>query len=438
MSVRAGSIITVAGRNVVDRLQSAALSGSVPIETIREVGNDLVVGKVPGEADFNFSLESWDVSTDLMAFLHGLQGQQAANQPPGAADPDGTEYRWDTCGFVNLASVWKRDTGPQGGHIAAGLALPGYYPTRITHRYGVTENAAQTVEVNGGEFYLAKRAAVEEVVTIPGGAVGVGLTTFVTSEPARPHRLGGNAGTTYDYVWGVLVNNQLQVEGEDYDVSGGTAPPGPSTPVTITFTRNLAIGDVVKYVYFTETDKAYPQAVHADTIIKPAAVRGRNIVVLVGDRDAGGGSQQEILHGVQTYEQDASITGVVDREMGNAHVVGRAVEGTDCSGTITFRGKDIDAIMEALKKVTGVNTDEEVVGYFNESTIPLEVQIQNPKNPGQILKTHFIEQAQFQPPVEAFRVNTPVDFPLTFSAADGTYSEFKGARGAVGDGHLVR
>jgi hypothetical protein len=85
MSIRAGSIVTVAGRNVVDRLQSAGLGDArIPIETVREIGNDLVVDKVPGEADFTFSMESWDVSTDLMAFLHGKIGNQVANQPPGA------------------------------------------------------------------------------------------------------------------------------------------------------------------------------------------------------------------------------------------------------------------------------------------------------------------------------------------------------------------
>src|SRR4051812_24721672 len=72
MSVRAGSIVMVGGSNVVDRLQRAGLGNAqVPIETIREVGNDLVVDKIPGEADFTFSFESWDVTTDMMAFLNG-------------------------------------------------------------------------------------------------------------------------------------------------------------------------------------------------------------------------------------------------------------------------------------------------------------------------------------------------------------------------------
>jgi hypothetical protein len=90
MSIRAGSILTVAGRNVVDRLQSAGLGDArIPIETIREIGNDLVVDKVPGEADFTFTMEGLDTSVELMALLHGKigTGTDPATGYAGAADP---------------------------------------------------------------------------------------------------------------------------------------------------------------------------------------------------------------------------------------------------------------------------------------------------------------------------------------------------------------
>src|SRR3954454_18645056 len=116
MSIRAGSILTVAGRNVVDRLQSAGLGDAqIPIETIREIGNDLVVDKVPGEPDFTFTMESWDVTRDILGWLQGKVGNPAANQPPGYGDAAGTEYRWENCEFVNITSPWKDDTGSQGG-----------------------------------------------------------------------------------------------------------------------------------------------------------------------------------------------------------------------------------------------------------------------------------------------------------------------------------
>jgi hypothetical protein len=60
--------------------------------------------------------------------------------------------------------------------------------------------------------------------------------------------------------------------------------------------------------YFTTAAKAYPQAVHASNIVKPGAVRGRNIVVSSGRRQP-----RQRLSGVQTL-----------RARGDRRVRGRA------------------------------------------------------------------------------------------------------------------
>jgi hypothetical protein len=418
MSVRAGSIITVAGRNVVDRLQSAGLGNSqVPIETVREVGNDLVVDKVPGEADFTFSMESWDVSTDLMAFLHGKIGNQLVTQPPGFGDPAGTEYRWENCQFVNITSPWKRDTGSAGGHIQAGLIIPGYYPTRLRYRFGVTDNAVQEVELAGGEFFYAETPPVEET-----GAGTGAVSTFSTSESARAFREGGALGTSWHRVFGVILDGVLQVRGVDFTESIVAADIGQSAVATITFATPPPNGAQVRFCYFTETAKVLPQAVNADATVKPGAVRGRNIVIRI-DRD---GANLR-LPGVQTMELEATIEGEVEREMGNPEITGRSVNGTDASGTVTIRPKDIGAFFNALSEVTGVANDE-VFGFFNTNSVPVDIEIQDPKDPGTILKTIYVEDGQFQPPGTPARVNSATDFAMQFNSVNGTFSEFKGER----------
>jgi hypothetical protein len=350
MSIRAGSVVMVGGRNVIDRLQSANLNGNVPIETVREIGNDLVVDKVPGEADFTFALESWDVTTDLMAFLHGEVGSQPAASAPGAADAAGTEYRWEDVEAVNIVSPWKDNPGTAGGDTHAGIIIPAYYPTRLSYRFGVTDNAQQTVEIAGGSFYYAQTTPVEEIAAGDGAQVA-----FITSESARALRLGGAGGTTFQRVFGVLVDGVMQVRGSDYDesVPGGTTAGAPAI-TTITFNRAPANGAQVKFVYFTETAKAVPQSANADTAIKPGAVRGRDIEVLVGTR----GANQTRIHGVQSFELDATLEGEVEREMGTADATGRSVNGTDVNGTLTFRPRDRTAFFDALSLVTGVDPDE--------------------------------------------------------------------------------
>ena len=413
MSVHAGSILTVGGNNVIDRIQSAGLGdATVPVETIREVGNMLVVDKVPGEPDFTFTMESLDVSTDIMALLCGKVGAQAEPAgAPGSADAVGTEYKWQDAGYVNITSPWKDPINDAAGTIVAGHLIPAYFPTRVRYAFGVTDFATQTVELGGGAFYYGKAAPVEEYADGDGTQ-----TAFVTTDATVQHRLGGGAGTTFRNVFGVIVGGVPQIEGVDYTVAvaAGIA--------TITFAVAPPAAALVRYSYFTAAAKTYPQAVHASTITKPGAVRGRNIVVMLGT-----GVARQRLASAQSFELEATVDTEVERELGSEDPVGRTVNGRDCTGSVTVRSKDASAFINLLSKVTGVLPGE-VFGYLNQNAIPLEIQIQNPKNPGEILKTLWVGDAIFQMPGTPARVNAPTDFALRWDSKEGTFSEFKGAK----------
>jgi len=415
MSVHAGTIITVGGNNVIDRIQSAGLGNvAVPVDAIREVGNELVVDKVQGDPDFTFTLNSLDVSTELMAWLTGKVGSSISDPTafPGAADAAGTEYKWEDCTYVNVASPWKDPNTGSTGTVVAGHLIPGYYPTSITYRFGVTDNATQEVALAGGAFYYAASPPVEEF------AAGDGTTAaFVTSEGTVKYRKGGAGGTTFRNVFGVIVGGVLMSEGTDYTVTGGDG-----SPATITFATPPATDAVIRFAYFTTVSKAFPQAVHASTIVKPGAVRGRNIEVWLGT----GGARKK-LGQVQSVELTATIDGVAEREMGNDELVGRTINGRDTTGTITIRSKDAPHFIDLLTQVTGV-ANTEVYGWLNLNTAPLEIVIEDPKNPGTAIKTLYVSDAQFQTPGTPAQVNTPTDFAITFQSVNGTFSEFRGAK----------
>lgn len=413
MSVRAGSILHLAGNNVIDRIQSAGLGDArIPVETIREVGNREVVDKIPTEPDFTFSMESFNVSTELMAWLTGQRGDEASGSAPGASDPDGTEYDWLDCKFVNIPSPWKDEDSGASGVVEAGHLIPAYYPTRIRYRFGVTDNATQEVELAGGSYYYARYAPYEQAESGNGAT-----TTFVTDYDVIPHREGGVEGTTFRYVFGVLVDGQLQTEDIDYTVTTSAAPGTPDT-ATIEFADAPENGADIRFCYFTDEPLDYPQSVHASTLVLPGAVRGRNIQVLIDGQRVGG---------VQTFEMEATIDGEVERELGNTEITGRVVNGTDANGTITVRSKDAAAFFDLMQQVTGVNTDEEVVGFFNNNEVDLQIRIENPKNPGQIIKTIRVEDAKVQPPGTPARVNQATDFAFAFESVNGTFKEIKGA-----------
>lgn len=412
MSIRAGSILHLSGNNVIDRIQQAGLGNvNLPIETIREVGNREVVDKIPQEPDFTFTMQDLDVSTDIMAWLTGAApGGSASAAAPGASDPNGTRYDFLDCVMVNIPSPWKDPTTGSAGVVEAGHLIPGYYPTKVSYNFGVTDNASQTVELAGGSFYYGKGAPKEQTFT------GDGSTdTFETDEPAVHTRRGGAEGATFRSVFGVIVDGELQTEGVDYEVTGGAEWPG--TAATIAFTNAPDNGADIRVAYFTSTEHAFPQSVHASTLTKPGAVRGRNIRVMVDGVRVGG---------IQTATLEATVEGEVERELGTEDITGRVVNGTDCNGTVTIRSKNKDAFFTVMKQITGIDGEKEVFGWFNNNTVKLEIQIENPKNPSQIIKTLLVEDAKFQPPGTPAQVNQATDFAFNFSSVAGTFAEVKG------------
>lgn len=410
MSIPAGSILHVQGNNVADRLQSAGLGDvNLPIETIRETGNREVVDKVTGEPDFTFQMESYDASTETMAFLTGKIGAGTGSaQAPGATDPEGTEYSWLDAATraLNIISPWKDATTGSTGTVEAGILIPAYYPLKLTQRYGVTDNSTFTVELGGGSFFYAKNAPEEDFFT------GNGATKeFESAHPTVKHRKGGASGTDFRNVFGVLVNGDIQTEDVDFVVSGGGG-----SKAKVEFTVAPANNADIRFCYFSTDAKAYPQTVHPSVLVKPGAVRGRNIVIkLNGQRAANG----------QSFELEASVEGEVERELGNEEIIGRTVNGTDCNGTFTVRARDSDAFFALLTEVTGVE-ENEVYGWFNDNTVSLDIEIENPKKPGTILKTVRVDDAKFQPPGTPARVNQPTDFAIAWQSVNGSFSEFKG------------
>ena len=407
MSIRAGDILHVGGQNVIDRIQQAGLpNATVPTEVIREVGNVNVVDNIPQEPDFNFQMQSFNVGTELMAFFTGQSGGQASGAFPGASDPEGTEYRWADCGFVNICSPWKDPSSGSAGKVEAGYLIPAYYPTKYTLNFGVTANAQQTAELSGGSYFFGQSAPIEEKFT------AAGSKEFITTHPTVKHRKGGGESEEFQNVFGVLVDGDLQVEGEDFEVTGGNG-----SAATVKFSIAPVSGADVRIAYFTTAEQSFPDSVHASTQVLPGAVRGRNIIIKVNGVKVGGG---------QTFTMEASVEGEVQRELGTEDIISYVVKGFACSGTFTVRPKDKAAFFKLMHELFGVE-ENEVFGWFNDHTVKLDVEIQNPKNPAKVLKTVRIGDAKFQPPGENAQVNSATDFAISYSSVEGVFSEFKGA-----------
>lgn len=417
MSILAGTVLHVGGNNIIDRIQSAGLGNAkVPVEVIREVGNLNIVDKVPGEPDFTFTLQSFDVSTEVEAWLTGEVGDGTIAGAPGATDAAGTAYPIDAvhCQFVNITSPWRNPLS-SAGSIQAGHIVPGFYPTRVRYQFGVKANSDITVELAGASYYYNGNPPVEQYATGDGTTVA-----FTTSNPAVPYREGGQ-GSLFRSIFGVIVNGVLQTQNVDFTTTPtNTAAAGTAS---ITFSVAPVSGAVIKFCYFTTAARAYPTALNASSVVKPAAVRGRNICVFLG---SGGAATQ--IGNVQSATLEYTVQGQVERELCSSDVVGYTVLGTDVQGDFSVRVRDINQLLGLLSKVTGVSSAE-VIGYLNTNAIPLSIKIQNPKNPTQYLKSLYVSDAVFDIPDTSTKVNQPVDFSFTYQSRTGTFQVFKGDSG---------
>lgn len=420
MAIKAGTILNVAGRTVLQRLQTAGLGNvTIPIDTIREIGNDLVVDQIPQEPEFTFSMESLAVDCEIEAILHGkVSTGILPSQAAGASDPAGTEYKWETSEFVNILSPWKDPQSFSSGNIIAGHIIPGYFPSKIAYKFGVTENAATSVDLRGGSFFYGGFAPTEDVFTASAATLA-----YVTAEPAVRYRKGGVGGTTFRSVFGVLVNGVQFNEGADFTTTGG-GPASSASPVTITFLSPLVDGQQIRVAYFTTNAHAYPDSVHADSLTLPGAVRGRNICVSLA---SGGAGTWQRLGGVQTATLDASFDLTIERELCNDEPTGFTVNGTNVNGVITAHATTAAAFMRLLAQLTGLDNAEEVIGFLNLNPLRMKIEIQDPKNPGNVLKTLYVPNATFDIPGTPARVNAVLDFSFSYQSLTGSYSAFKGA-----------
>jgi hypothetical protein len=425
--IPAGAIVHVGGKTVLNRLQNVGLQDpKVPTQIVYETGNNLAVGKILTEADFRFQMTSWDVSTDLMALLTGESATALGDQISGADDA-GTVYKWEDVGAFNLTSPWKSNTGSQGGNIEAGVIIPNLYPTALSYRLGVTDNAEMQVTLASGSYFMAEKMPLEEYAT------GDGTTAaFQTANTAGTYRIGGAGSTNYMHVFGVMVDGVQQIPGIDYTESGGANADVTDTKVTITFAVIPGDGAIVKYCYFSDTAAAIPQDDNLPaSATLPAAVRGRDITLLVGDPHGTGDDAPLSLYGVQTFELQASVSGSLLRQMGTQDPIGFANTGIDTTGTVTIEPASIEKLFQFMSASMGI-AESEVYGYINQFTFPLTAVIHEPGG-SDIIKSIFVPDAFFQAPGENARVQTVTQYPISFESMTGTFHEVKGDLPTVGE-----
>src|SRR5574337_1102942 len=263
MAIKAGNIVHVGNDTVViDRIQTAGPGNlNIPTEKIYELGNYQSVATIRDVPDLSFTLESLDCSTEIEEML------TATTMTSSGID-------LATCVPIDIASQFKGGIAAAAPYDVVGsVACPFLSPESVSYRFGLRDNATQSVTLRGDSIFYNPGSTFVEVTAgtnTAGQAVVTANSAYIYNGDGNPRR-----------ALSVTVNGQRLTKDVDYTESYGTVTAGAAV-TTVTLVAAVPASENIRVVYASPTVKTYAQAVHADTTVKPAAIRGKDISVYVG------------------------------------------------------------------------------------------------------------------------------------------------------------
>jgi hypothetical protein len=416
LAIKAGQILHAMNTFIVDRIQTAGANLNIPTERVHELGNFQSVAVIRDIPDLSFDLDVLDVGTAIEGLLTQIDSDPHA-------DAAGTQYDLLTNFPADIISPMKSAQG--AFDIVKSVVVPHLTLESASYRYGLQENAGEQYTLQGDAIFY-----------VPGNAITIfhegdgSETSFDFEDPddpletltALPYLEGG---VTF-YALNVSVDGQRMSRGFDYT----------DTATGIEFNdapENEAAIRIIIGVSVTEKALTFGQNVHRDISIKPAAIRGKDIDVFIGEQNG----DPWRWGGIQSVNLDWRVDLEDDFEFGQSRAVNRdATDAPEVTGQIELRPRNPRDFFDRLRAITGVDQDE-VIGPQSSVVVPLEIQLKNPESggaasmqPGDVVKTLYVPDARFTIPGYEGRVQTKSDPTLEFESDTGLLEVFKGARPA--------
>jgi hypothetical protein len=410
IAIKGGQIIhTGNGTFLIDRIQTAGPGQlNIPTEKIYELGNYKSVATIRDTPDITFSMESFDVSTEVEDMLTGGDEDFATGVDLAESVP------------VDIASMFKGGLGVASPYaIISSVALPFLYLESASYRFGVGENSTQTFSLRGDSIFYNPGPTYVQTANASGSAG----QTVATTNPAYQVAEGDERR-----VLSVTVNGTRLAFGADYTESYGAVSGGAATTtVTITDAHTAGTGNI-RIMYASPTALSFIQASHPDTTVKPAAVRGKDISVYVGGYDPTdvSGSADNKLVSVQNVTVDWRVTLERDEEMGNPFIVGQDFEVPDVSGNLNIKPRTPQELASLIRKVQGVSDATKVLGAQSAVPLEMDIVIYEPGTTNVVKRLH-IPDARFSLPGFSGRVQSKTTWDLVWSSDEGTLLIFDGS-----------
>lgn len=409
MALKGGSIIHTGHDTVLlERLQTAGPGTvNIPTEKIYELGNYESVATIRDVPDLTFTAESLDVSTDMEALLTDT-------------DPGSPMFDLATAKPLNIATQikpGKKEADPY--NVSRAVALPYLTLESASYRFGLRDNATQTYTLRGDSiFYCPGPVFVQTVqgTNTPGQQI-------VTDHPAFNYT---DANGTRR-ILAVVVGTERLTFGPDYTLADGAPNPEGAATVTVTVTEPVATTDKIRIVYASSDTREYPQAAHTPALLKPAAVRGKDIDVYIGGYDPANpqASAANKWTGVQAATIEWRVTQEVEEEFGNYFAVSRDFDVPTVSGTVEILPRHAEDLFRKIREITGTTETNTVIGASTAVPLPLDIVVKDGENGGVTLKRFHIKDARFSVPGYAPRPEQNVTMTMSFESDGGSLEIYR-------------
>lgn len=419
MAIKAGQILHLMNRFVIDRIQTGGATLNIPQERIYELGNDKSVGIVRDTPDLTFTVDNMAVDTEIEGLLCG-------SADPGA-DAAGTLYDLSLCQPVDIVSPFKSAVGAYD--VVQAIAVPQLTLESVSYRFGLRANATETYTLRGDSIYY-----------VPGNAfvqyeAGDGTTTAFTFNsddytPTAMTALGYDEDGVTLYALNVSVNGVRMRRGVDYT----------DTATGISFTTAPATGAQIRIVFGSKTPRTanYAPGTHTtggatnsdlvvqDTTVKPAAIRSKDIHIFINGVE---------WSDIQSVNADYRATLEDDYEFGNAHAVNRDYAAApDITGSFDVKFRDVNDMFGKLQTITGVAANH-VIGPNSSVLLDVRVELWQPNAVTKtVLKTLHCPDARFTLPGYEGRAQQKLTQTLPWQSETGILHVYKGAKTLNGQG----
>ena len=366
----------------VARVQRFDWPMELPTTSVDELGRKLHVGTTTEIPNVTVTIEAFDVSHNTFSYLTGYT--------PGTFPVSGASIT----DLKNVDVIGQIRDGTTLGIVNALYVKRGTV-TGMDATFGVRDNSNVTYTISANSKKEFRQPVFYQQFTTVSGGSSVSLTntpTYLTRTSGytiNAYRTASNGTTNY------------LAEGTDYTVTGSTVAFLDAGGLS---SGSTGLSDTVWVTYSANASKTF----EALDDVSAAAVQGKYVPVTISVSN---------IPRVQSASLRVAFPSEEIVEMGGlGKPVGYEVGIPDVTGEISVLKTDNDllSLLQGVATST-VETDME----YALTTLPLKIQLKNPRNTSQTLLTYYIPSLTFTAEGDESTVNQSMNETFSFQSTTG-------------------